>query len=195
MATTLPLAGKPKSVEAQRPTRRVRVAEAVYQRVNQQTGLPIPGKYEFTYRDATRRQIWQTAKGTTKADAKAERADLVARLRLGHRVERTNLTVAAVARQWVERGIGQHGRWDESTRERYDRIVRRTIEASADPARLTIGTLKLRDLNVDRVAAWSQLNERDDGAHHRQAGVDRPQPGMPLRAAPGLAGRQPGGSP
>src|SRR5436190_20729869 len=34
----------------------------------------VAGKYEFTYRDATGRQVWQTTKGETKADARAERA-------------------------------------------------------------------------------------------------------------------------
>jgi integrase len=128
--------------------------------VNERTGQAVAGKFEFTYRDATKRQIWQTAKGTTKADAKAERAAMVARLRLGERVERTNLTVAEVARQWVDRGVGQHGRWDESTRERYDRIVRCSIEASPDPRVPPVGAVKLTKLTVDRVAAWSQANER-----------------------------------
>ena len=49
--------------------RRVRVAESVYQRVDRDSGKPVAGKYEFTYRDATGRQVWQTAKGDTKADA------------------------------------------------------------------------------------------------------------------------------
>src|SRR5881398_3513615 len=112
--------------------RRVRVAEAVYQRLDRATGRAIPGKYEFTYRDATGRQVWQTAKGDTKADAKAERAELVARMHLGERVERTALTVSEVARLWLERGSGQTGRWARPTRERYERMVRRHIDASAD---------------------------------------------------------------
>src|SRR5207248_11426685 len=66
--------------------RRVRVAESVYPRVDRKSGKPVPGKYEFTYRDATGRQVWQTVKGDTKADAKAERAELVARMHLGERV-------------------------------------------------------------------------------------------------------------
>ena len=85
---------------------------------------------------------------------------MVARLRLGQRVERTNLTVGAVARQWIDRGTGQRGRWDDANHERYERMVRRTIEASLDPARLPLGTTKVRDLNVDLIAAWSQLNEQ-----------------------------------
>src|SRR5947208_12053990 len=43
--------------------RRVRVAESVYQRIDRESGKPVAGKYEFTYRDATGRQVWQTAKG------------------------------------------------------------------------------------------------------------------------------------
>src|SRR5438552_13853057 len=59
--------------------RRVRAAERVYQRVDRHTGKPVAGKYEFSYRDATGRQAWQTAKGSSKADAGAERAELLAR--------------------------------------------------------------------------------------------------------------------
>ena len=82
----------------------MRVAESVYQRIDRDTGKPVPGKYEFTYRDATGRQVWQTAKGDTKADAKAERAELLARMHKGERVERTTLTVGEVAQLWLERG-------------------------------------------------------------------------------------------
>jgi hypothetical protein len=114
-------------------------------------------------RDATRRQVWQTADGMTKADAKAERAELVARVRLGHRVERTSLTVGQVARQWVQRDIGPRGPWEPSTRERYERVVRRFIEGSADPTRRPLGDLKLRDLPADRIAAWSQANQARPG--------------------------------
>jgi len=35
----------------------VRVAEGVYQRVDRHKGKPIIGKLEFTYRDATGRQM------------------------------------------------------------------------------------------------------------------------------------------
>lgn len=61
------------------------------------TGKPVPGNYEFTYRDATGRQVSQTAKGDTKADAKAERGELLARLHKGERVEWTTLTVTLSA--------------------------------------------------------------------------------------------------
>src|SRR5438105_1410396 len=101
-----------------KPPRRVRVAEGVYQRIAPRTGLPVPGRFEFTYRDATRRQIWQTAKGGTRADAKTERAEMLARMRLGQRVERTRLTVGQVARQWLDRATGHRGLWDSATRER-----------------------------------------------------------------------------
>src|SRR5437870_2573744 len=112
--------------------RRVRVAERVYQRVDRHTGKPVAGKYEFSYRDATGRQVWQTAKGSTKTDAKAERAELLARMHRGERVERATLTVSEVAQLWFERASGPQGRWAPSTRERYERIVRRHIDASAD---------------------------------------------------------------
>src|SRR5262245_44793097 len=111
-----------------RHPRRVRVAESVYQRVDARTGKPVAGRYEFTYRDATGRQVWQTAKGETNGDAKAERAELVARMHKGERVERTTLTVSEVAALWLERGTGQKGRWALSTRERYVRIVRQHID-------------------------------------------------------------------
>ena len=82
----------------------MRVAESVYPRVDRKSGKPVPGKYEFTYRDATGRQVWQTVKGSSKADAKAERAELLARMHQGERVERTTLTVSEVARLWLKRG-------------------------------------------------------------------------------------------
>jgi len=139
--------------------RRVRVAEAVYQRIDRHTGEPVPGKFEFTYRDATRRQVWPTAKGDTKAAAKAERADMVARLHRGERVERTSRTLGDVAEAWLERGRGQKGLWDATTRERYERVVRRQVLRSAGPHRRPLGQMKLRDVTVDRVAAWSHGNE------------------------------------
>jgi integrase len=140
--------------------RRVRVAESVYQRIDKDTGKPVPAKYEFTYRDATGRQVWQTATADTKADAKAERAALIVRMHGGERVERTGRTVGDVAELWLERGTGQKGRWAPSTRERYLRIVRLHIDASADGSQKPLGEVKLRNLTVDRVAAWSQANER-----------------------------------
>ncbi len=152
---------RPGAEPGRRPhPRRVRVAESVYQRINPNTGQPVPGRYEFSYRDATGRQIWQTAAGDSKADAKAERGELLARMHKGERVERTTLTVGEVAQLWLERGTGQKGRWAPSTRERYERIVRRQIDASADPNQKPLAALKLRDLNVDRVARWTQANER-----------------------------------
>src|SRR5438093_12080500 len=76
----------------------------------------------------------QTAKGDTKADAKAERAEMVARLYRGERVERSSSrTVGEVAQAWLQRGRGQKGPWDAPTRERYERIVRQQVLAAADP--------------------------------------------------------------
>jgi integrase len=131
----------------------------VYQRIDRKTGKPVPGSFEFSFRDSTGRQRWQRAKGETKAAAKAERAQLLARMHKGERVERSTLTVSEVARLWLERAAGPQGRWAESTRERYDRFVRLYIDASPDPTARPIGTYKLRELTVDRVAAWSLANE------------------------------------
>jgi integrase len=138
----------------------VRAAEGVYQRINRKTGEPVEGKFEFTYRDVTGRQVWQTAKGGTRADAKAERAETFARMHRGQRVERTNLTVGEVANLWLARGTGCRGRWAEGTRERYEQIVRLYIESSPDPNKRPLGLLKLRDVTIDRVADWSRTNER-----------------------------------
>jgi integrase len=142
------------------PPRRVRVAEGVYQRIDRKTGKPVPGSFEFSFRDSTGRQWWQRAKGETKALAKAERAQLLARMHKGERVERSGLTVSEAARLWLERATGPQGRWAESTRERYEWIVRLDIDASTDLTTRPIGTDKLRELTVDRVAAWSLANER-----------------------------------
>ncbi len=138
----------------------MRVAEGVYQRIDHRTGKPVPAKFEFVYRDGTGRQVWQTGSGGTKASAKAERAEILARLRLGQRIERTQVTPIEAANLWLERGTGQRGRWADSTRDRYERIVRLHIEQSADSTPQPIGQVKLRDLTPDRVAAWSQANER-----------------------------------
>ena len=138
----------------------MRVADHVYQRVDRHTGKRVAGTYEFSFRDATGRQIWQTAKGDSKADAKTERTELLARMYRGERVERTTLTVSEVAKLWLERASGPQGRWADSTRERYDRIVRLHIDATADLTSAPIGACKLRDLTMDRVAAWSLANER-----------------------------------
>jgi integrase len=68
--------------------------------------------------------------------------------------------VGQVARLWLERGVGQKGRWASSTREGYERHVRLHIEQSTDPNQKPLGTVRLRDLTVDRGAAWSAANER-----------------------------------
>jgi integrase len=140
--------------------RRIRVAEGIYQRIDRSTGRPVEGKFEFTYRDATGRQVWQTANGTTRAAAKAERAETFARLRRGERVERTNMRVGEVAQLWLERAAGVRGPWSESTLTTYRGMVRRTIDSSPDPARRPLGERRLRDLTIDLIAAWSRANER-----------------------------------
>ena len=118
--------------------RRVRVAEAVYQRVDRATGKPVAGvstsSPTATPPDG---RSGRPPRRTTKADAKAERAELLARMHKGERVERTALTVGEVARLWLERGTGQQGRWAHSTRERYERIVRLHIEAVRGPHETT----------------------------------------------------------
>lgn len=103
---------------------------------------------------------WQTAAGDTKAAAKAERAEALARQQLGQRIERTSLTVADDARACLDRGIGQKGQWVDTTREHYNRYVCLHIEQSNDPSQRPLGDVKLRDLTPDRIAAWSQANER-----------------------------------
>src|SRR5947207_7667008 len=141
-AALVPIAGSEETDDRRgdrvRPhPRRVRFAECCYQRLHHRTGEPVAGVYEFTFRDSTHRQRWQTAKGDTLADAKAERAEMVARLHRGERVERTKRTVSDAAQAWLERGRGQRGPWDPVTRERYERAVRRHVlrRPAAAPAR------------------------------------------------------------
>ena len=45
-------------------------------------------------------------------------------------------------------------------RERYERVVRRHVLGSVDPQRRPLGEMKLRDVTPDRVAEWSQCNEK-----------------------------------
>jgi integrase len=47
-----------------------------------------------------------------------------------------------------------------STRERYERIVRRHLEESVDPALSPLGSMRIADLTADQVADWSAANER-----------------------------------
>lgn len=70
------------------------------------------------------------------------------------------MTLAEAAHAWLARGRGQHGEWARSTRERYERIVRRHVEESSDPARPALGAVRLDELTVDDVADWSAANER-----------------------------------
>ena len=68
-------------------------------------------------------------------------------------------TVSEAAQVWLDRGRGQKGPWAPSTRERYERIVRRHIDAPSAPTEDPLGELNLADLTVDAVALWSQANE------------------------------------
>ena len=79
---------------------------------------------------------------------------------LGKRIERTSLTIGEAAQAWLERGTGQKGPWTLATAERNERIVRRQIDHSPDPALRPLGAVKLRDLTPDLVAAWSAANQR-----------------------------------
>jgi integrase len=139
--------------------RRVSLGDGIYARVDRRTGRRVPESYEYVYRDSSSRQRWKRASGKTKAAARAERAETVARVRLGQRTEYTTLTVSQTAELWLERGSGQHGRWAPPTHERYRRIVRLHIDAAGDEKAKPIGTYKLRELTIDRVAAWSRANE------------------------------------
>jgi integrase len=130
------------------------VAEAVYQRLDRRTGQPVPGKFEFTYMDSAGRQRWQTVKGDTKADAKAERAEMVARLHRGERVERSSRTVGDVAAVWLERARGKNGPWDAPTKQQYDRIVRQQVLASVDEARRPLGINPVLQLEPGEKPRW-----------------------------------------
>lgn len=73
-----------------------RVAENVYQRIAPKTPLSVPGKFEFTCRDAppparTDRQWHQEGRSADRTHG-----DLFG-MRLGRRAERTRLTVGEVA--------------------------------------------------------------------------------------------------
>ena len=78
----------------------------------------------------------------------------------GQRVDRTNLTVAVAAERWLQRSTGNSGPWQAVTYQRYERIVRHSIVVSLDPTQAPIGSIKLRRLTLDMVAAWSKTNER-----------------------------------
>ncbi len=132
----------------------------MYQGVDARTGRPLVDKFEFTYRDSSGRQIWKTAKGSSKGDAKAERAEVVGRLHRGERLEATARIVSDAARLWLERGTGTAGQWEDETRVRYERVVRTAILKSPDRSGPALGTVRLRDLTVDQVAGWSRVNER-----------------------------------
>src|SRR2546428_758428 len=100
---------------AKPPARRVRVAEGVYQRIDAKTGRRVSDKFEYTYRDATGRQIWQTSRSATKVGAKAERSETLAPIAL---VEWSQVCRYAVRRGWLavdpvsRLEAGEKPRWD-----------------------------------------------------------------------------------
>ena len=102
----------------------------------------------------------QTTKGDTKANAKAERGQMVARLHRGERVERSSRTVSEALQVWLERGRGPRGPWEPATRVRYEQIARIHVQGSTDPNHLPLGERPLREVTPDCVAVWSQGNER-----------------------------------
>ena len=51
---------------------------------------------------------------------------------------------SAVGKLWLERGTGPKGHWSPPTRERYERIVRHYIDASANPDERPLGSYRLR---------------------------------------------------
>jgi integrase len=137
----------------------VRVAEGVYQRIDAKTGRRVPDKFEYTYRNETGRQVWRTASGTTRTDARNERREQLGMVRRSDK-QPCELTVGEVARLWLVRGVGSGGRWEASTYRRYEEHVAGLIERSVDPALAAIGDVKLVELTVDRVAIWSEANQR-----------------------------------
>ncbi len=78
----------------------------------------------------------------------------------GRQLDDPNLTLASVAQTWLDRGTGVTGRWEPGTLDRYERIVRSKMLRSQDRSLSPLGSVRLRDLDVDRVAAWSAANER-----------------------------------
>src|SRR5713226_2613313 len=70
------------------------------------------------------------------------------------------MTVGEAAKLWLERGTGPRGRWEEETRERYERVVRQCIDSSPDPGKRPLVAQKLRDVTADSVADWCRMNER-----------------------------------
>jgi len=123
---------------SQKPRRvRVKGATGVYYR-------PLPGggrRYEVGYLDSDKVQRWEVVDGGVE-DAKAYRADVVAKLGRGETVRKTDETVADYARAWLER---QRPRLRRRTHEGY----RNAIEHHIIPA---LGSKRLREVRVDDVA-------------------------------------------
>ena len=138
--------------------RRVRVCEGVYQRIDARTGKRVVDKFEYTFRDSFGRQVWRTAKGTTRTTAHNERRQQLASVHRSHGGP-CGLTVGEVARLWLERGVGATGPWEPRTRSSYGDTVSRYINRSVDPTLSPLGDVKIAALAVDRVARWSQANQ------------------------------------
>jgi len=63
--------------------------------------LSSAGKYEFKYRDSDGKQRWKTVDGDL-AEARAERARVIARKASGERVVQARITFASYAEQWLD---------------------------------------------------------------------------------------------
>ena len=181
-----------KAAPGRRPhPRRVRVAESVYQRVDRASGKPVPGKYEFTYRDATGRQVWQTSKGDTKADAesgarRAARADAPWRTGPANEHDRgRSRTAVARTRHRPERPLGT--------------LDARRLRANRAPAHRTLHRRQPTPAR-NRQAARAEHRPRRPlvtgeraraRTHHGRHRPGHARPGLPLRRPPRLAGQQP----
>jgi hypothetical protein len=115
-------------------------------------------KCEYTFLDRFGRQVWRTAKGTTRTDARNERRQHLAGVHRS-RGRPCDLTVGEVARLWLERGVGAGGAWEPRTRACYGEVVGGYIERSVDPRLSPLGDVKIAGLTVDRVARWSRANQ------------------------------------
>jgi hypothetical protein len=76
------------SASGEKTTRRERVERGIYRN-------PKTGAYEITFTDSDGKQRWTTIDGNLKA-ARAERAEVVAKLGKGERVAPSKLTLESV---------------------------------------------------------------------------------------------------
>jgi hypothetical protein len=107
-------------------------------------GQPRRWQVRVQLRDATTRPGLQTAKGQTKADARTDGAELLARLRRGERVEHATLTLSEVAHLWLERASRPQGHWADSTRDATSGSLRQHIDSTAPRHHLAGVLLPLR---------------------------------------------------